>query len=108
MTESRFHFLEADFPCLYETCVQAEQAAESDVAMMKIRQAMELMLRDLGARNRDFFLSINELEGRAILDQETSRQFHDLRRIVNQKSDGKEATDIQSCLDQLSDLILDC
>lgn len=38
MTESKqFHF-GGGLSCLYETCVQAEQAAESDVAMMKIRQ----------------------------------------------------------------------
>ena len=35
MTESRFHFLEADFPCLYSNLRPGRAAAESDVAMMK-------------------------------------------------------------------------
>ena len=106
MTASRFHFLEADFPGLYEICVRAEQAAEYNLAMMQIRQAMESMLRDLGVRNRELFRGISELEEQELLDRDTSRRFHAFRRLINQDGDGKTASRIQECLDQLLILTL--
>ena len=106
MTVSRFHFLEADFPGLYEICVRAEQAAEYNLAMMQIRQAMESMLRDLGVRNRELFRGINELEEKQLLDRDTCRRFHAFRRLVNQDGDSKTDSRIQMCLDKLLILTL--
>lgn len=68
MTESRFNFLKDDFPVLYAQCSQAEQEEEYDVVMLKIRQALEYMVRDLGAQSQNLFQGINELEGRNILN----------------------------------------
>ena len=104
MAASRFHFLEEDFPGLYEICVQAEQASEYNEAMMEIRRALETIVRDLGAQSKELFRGINELEGREILNRDTSRRFHALRRIVNHKDHGKEMpdkADILPCLEQL-------
>ena len=84
MAESRFNFLKDDFSELYEKCTQSEQAVEYDVAMLRIRQALEYMIHDLGAQNKDLFQGINELESRNVLDWKVSQRFHAIRRLANQ------------------------
>lgn len=104
MAESRFNFLKDDFQELYTKCTQAEQAAEYDVAMLRIRQALEYMIRDLGAQNKDLFQGINELESRNILDWKMSQRFHTVRRITNQavhENIEPDKANIQKCLDDL-------
>lgn len=104
MTESRFSFLQDEFPDLYEKCVQAEQAVECDVAMLRIRQTLEYMVRDLGAQSPDLFQGINELEGRNIINLKISQRFHAVRRMANQAVHGNTAPDtkdICQCLDNL-------
>ena len=104
MTESRFSFLQEEFPNLYEKCVQAEQAVEWDVAMLRIRQTLEYIVRDLGAQSQDLFQSINELEGRNIINLKISQRFHDVRRMANQAVHGNtapETKDVRYCMDNL-------
>lgn len=104
MTESRFNFLKDNLPELYTKCTQAEQATEYDVAMLRIRQALEYMIRDLGAQNKDLFQGINELESRNILDWKMSQRFHAVRRITNQavhENIEPDKANIQKCLDDL-------
>lgn len=104
MTESRFSFLQEEFPNLYEKCVQAEQAVEWDVAMLRIRQILEYIVRDLGAQSQDLFQSINELEGRNIINLKISQRFHDVRRMANQAVHGNtapETKDVRYCMDNL-------
>ena len=104
MTESRFSFLQEEFPNLYEKCVQAEQAIEWDVAMLRIRQTLEYIVRDLGAQSQDLFQSINELEGRNIINLKISQRFHDVRRMANQAVHGNtapETKDVRYCMDNL-------
>lgn len=109
MAESRFNFLKNDFSELYEKCTQAEQAVEYDVAMLRIRQALEYMIHDLGAQNKDLFQGINELESRNILDWKVSQRFHAIRRLANQAVHANIKTtkeDIQKCLNDLLFLTL--
>ena len=83
MSESRFQFLEDDFPKLYDKCSQAEQAAGYDVTMLKVRQALEYMVKAFGMNNHELFQDINELEGKGLLDSDMSHRFHEVRRMAN-------------------------
>ena len=99
MVVSRFCFLEQDFPQLYDLCVWAEEASEPKEAMDEMRRAMRWMIRDLGAAYLNLFEGINELEENQLVDQGLSRQFQDVRRMV--ESYGREDGDMQLCLDRL-------
>ncbi|WP_295712294.1 hypothetical protein [uncultured Mitsuokella sp.] len=50
MTESRFQFLQGDFPELFARCEDASRAAEAHTALLKARMALEHMTKDLGAK----------------------------------------------------------
>ncbi|MDY2966412.1 MAG: hypothetical protein SOR58_09480, partial [Megasphaera massiliensis] len=67
--------------------------------MEEMRRAMRWMIRDLGAAYLNLFEGINELEEKKLVDQGLSRHFQDVRRMV--ESYGREAGDMQLCLDQL-------
>ena len=52
MTESRFQFLQRDFPEFFALCEDASRAAEAHAALLKARMAHEHMAKDLGAKQR--------------------------------------------------------
>ncbi|KXB91570.1 tetratricopeptide repeat protein [Megasphaera hutchinsoni] len=108
MTESRFGFLKEDFGELYEKCIQAEQS-ENDIGLLKVRQALEYMVHDLGGQSPELFQSIEELENSNILNADTSRKFHELRCIANQSIHNAITVDesrLNECLDKLMVLTL--
>ena len=109
MTESRFQFLQEDFPELFALCEGASRAAEVHAALLKARMALEHMAKDLGAKQRDLFSNINELNDLGVLDAKRSRLFHQVRRIANLGvHEGNEigAADVKSCLDALFEIAL--
>ena len=109
MTESRFQFLQRDFPELFALCEDASRAAEAHAALLKARMALEHMAKDLGAKQRDLFRNINELNDLGVLDAKRSRLFHQVRRIANLGvHEGNEigAADVKSCLDALFEIAL--
>ena len=109
MTESRFQFLQEDFPELFALCEDASRAAEVHAASLKARMALEHMAKDLGAKQRDLFSNINELNDLGVLDAKRSRLFHQVRRIANLGvHEGNEigAADVKSCLDALFEIAL--
>lgn len=109
MTESRFQFLQRDFPELFARCEDASRAAEAHAALLKARMALEHMAKDLGAKQRDLFSNINELNDLGVLDAKRSRLFHQVRRIANLGvHEGNEigAADVKSCLDALFEITL--
>ena len=109
MTESRFQFLQEDFPELFALCEDASRAAEAHTASLKARMALEHMAKDLGAKQRDLFSNINELNDLGVLDAKRSRLFHQVRRIANLGvHEGNEigAADVKSCLDALFEIAL--
>uniref|UniRef100_UPI00288C61DE DUF4145 domain-containing protein n=1 Tax=uncultured Megasphaera sp. TaxID=165188 RepID=UPI00288C61DE len=108
MTESRFGFLKEDFRELYEKCIQAEQS-ENDIGLLKVRQALEYMVHDLGGQSPELFQSIEELENSNILNADTGRKFHELRCIANQSIHNAITIDesrLNECLDKLMILTL--
>ena len=109
MTESRFQFLQGNFPGLFALCDEAGQAADAHAALLKARMALEHMAKDLGATQRDLFRNINELNDLGILDAKRSRLFHQVRRVSNLGvHEGNEiaAADRKSCLDALFEITL--
>ena len=109
MTESRFQFLQGDFPELFARCEDASRATEAHAALLKARMALEHMTKDLGAKQRDLFNNINELNDLGVLDAKRSRLFHQVRRIANLGvHEGNEigAADVKSCLDALFEIAL--
>ena len=109
MTESRFQFLQEGFPELFALCEDASRAAEAHAALLKARMALEHMAKDLGAKQRDLFSNINELNDLGVLDAKRSRLFHQVRRIANLGvHEGNEigAADVKSCLDALFEIAL--
>jgi len=109
MTESRFQFLQGNFPGLFALCDEAGQAADAHAALLKARMALEHMAKDLGATQRDLFRNINELNDMGILDAKRSRLFHQVRRVSNLGvHEGNEiaAADRKSCLDALFEITL--
>ncbi|MGO5130001.1 CFI-box-CTERM domain-containing protein [Mitsuokella jalaludinii] len=109
MTESRFQFLQGDFPELFARCEDASRATEAHAALLKARMALEHMAKDLGAKQRDLFNNINELNDLGVLDAKRSRLFHQVRRIANLGvHEGNEigAADVKSCLDALFEIAL--
>ena len=109
MTESRFQFLQGDFPELFARCEDASRAVEAHAALLKARMALEHMTKDLGAKQRDLFNNINELNDLGVLDAKRSRLFHQVRRIANLGvHEGNEigAADVKSCLDALFEIAL--
>ena len=109
MTESRFQFLQGDFPELFARCEGASRATEAHAALLKARMALEHMAKDLGAKQRDLFNNINELNDLGVLDAKRSRLFHQVRRIANLGvHEGNEigAADVKSCLDALFEIAL--
>nr|WP_303104815.1 DUF4145 domain-containing protein [uncultured Mitsuokella sp.] len=109
MTESRFQFLQGNFPGLFALCDEAGQAADAHAALLKARMALEHMAKDLGATQRDLFSNINELNDLGILDAKRSRLFHQVRRVSNLGvHEGNEiaAADRKACLDALFEITL--
>ena len=109
MTESRFQFLQGDFPELFARCEDASRATEAHAALLNARMALEHMAKDLGAKQRDLFNNINELNDLGVLDAKRSRLFHQVRRIANLGvHEGNEigAADVKSCLDALFEIAL--
>lgn len=104
---SRFEFLKKEFPKLYKRCLQAEEAADTEVMMLKSRQALEMMVRELGGEAQDLFLGIQGLEENGILDEQSSHLFHALRRQANQAiHEGRRLSpaERENCLNQLLEL----
>lgn len=109
MTNSRFQFLQDDFSELFALCEQAGQAADAHTALLKARMALENIVKDLGAKQRDLFNNINELNDLGILDAKRSQLCHQVRRIANLGvHEGNEtgAADIKACLDALFEITL--
>lgn len=109
MTKSRFQFLQGDFPELFARCEDASRAAEAHAALLKARMALEHMAKDLGAKQRDLFSNINELNDLGVLDAKRSRVFHQVRRIANlgvHVGNEAGAADVKSCLDALFEIAL--
>ena len=77
---SRFDFLKDKFQPLYDRCTQAEQSTDISVKMLKIRQTLEYLVRELGEDGNDLFNNIGSLSDRDILDENISKLFQRTRR----------------------------
>ena len=80
---SRFDFLKDKFQPLYDRCTQAEQSTDISVKMLKIRQTLEYLVRELGEDGNDLFNNIGSLSDRDILDENISKLFQRTRMITN-------------------------
>lgn len=109
MTDFRFQFLQRDFPALAALCEQAERADDLHTALLKMRMALENMVNDMGAKQKELFGKINELNDQGILDAKRSQLFHQVRRTSNLGvHEGNEigTADIKACLDALFEITL--
>ena len=109
MKDFRFQFLQRDFPALAALCEQAERADDLHTALLKMRMALENMVNDMGAKQKELFGKINELNDQGILDAKRSQLFHQVRRTSNLGvHEGNEinAADIKACLDDLFEITL--
>lgn len=109
MTDFRFQFLQRDFPALAALCEQAERADDLHTALLKMRMALENMVNDMGAKQKELFGKINELNDQGILDAKRSQLFHQVRRTSNLGvHEGNEigAADVKACLDALFEITL--
>lgn len=77
--------------------------------MLKCRQALETMTHALGGKGSNLFANISELSDCGILDKDTARMFHFIRRASNHSipKDGKDnQVQIGECLDCLLELTI--
>lgn len=80
---SRFNFLYSDFKTLYDKCVQAEETTDISVKMLKVRQSLEYIVRELGEDGKDLFNNIAHLNNTGVLSNRISRLFQETRQITN-------------------------
>lgn len=109
MEMSRFQFLQSDFLDLFALCEQADKADDMNFALLKIRMALENIVKDLGATQGDLFSNINELNDQEILDAKRTDLFHQIRHISNlgvHEGNTVKKSDVRSCLDSLFEITL--
>ena len=80
-----FSFLKNDYRDLYLLCSDVAKYIDSDksISMLKARQAIEYIVKYLGAETDDLFVNINNLEDKNIASSRIIELFHLIRKKAN-------------------------
>ena len=98
-----FTFLKNDYPDLYLLCADVAKYIETDnsISMLKARQAIELIVKYLGAETDDLFININNLEDKNIANFRIIELFHFIRKKANKSVHNETNSDTEGVLDAL-------
>ena len=101
-----FTFLKNDYPDLYLLCSDVAKYIETDnsISMLKARQAIEFIVKYLGAETDDLFVNINNLEDKNIANSRIIDLFHLIRKKANKSVHNEINADTESVLDALIEI----
>ena len=101
-----FTFLKNDYPNLFLLCSDADKYRDSDksISMLKARQAIEFIVKYLGAETDDLFVNINNLEDKNIANSRIIDLFHLIRKKANKSVHNTINADTEGVLDALIEI----
>ena len=101
-----FTFLKNDYPDLYLLCSDVAKYIDSDksISMLKARQAIEYIVKYLGAETDDLFVNINNLEDKNIASSRIMDLFHFIRKKANKSVHNAVNADTEGVLDALIEI----
>ena len=101
-----FSFLKNDYPELYLLCSDVAKYIDSDksISMLKARQAIEYIVKYLGAETDELFDNINNLEDKNIASSRIIDLFHLIRKKANKSVHDAVNADTEGVLDALTEL----
>ena len=101
-----FTFLKNDYPDLYLLCSDVAKYIETDnsISMLKARQAIEFIVKYLGAETDDLFVNINNLEDKNIANSRIIELFHFIRKKANKSVHNAINADTEGVLDALIEI----
>ncbi len=101
-----FNFLKSDYPDLYLLCSDVAKYIETDssISMLKARQAIEFIVKYLGAQRNDLFININSLEDKNIASSRIIDLFHLIRKKANKNVHDALNADTEGVLDALIEI----
>lgn len=101
-----FTFLKNDYPDLYLLCSDVAKYINTDnsISMLKARQAIEFIVKYLGAETDDLFVNINNLEDKNIANSRIIDLFHLIRKKANKSVHNEINSDTEGVLDALIEI----
>ena len=101
-----FSFLKNDYPDLYLLCSDVAKYIDGDksISMLKARQAIEYIVKYLGAEADDLFVNINNLEDKNIANSRIVDLFHLIRKKANKSVHNAMDADTEGVLDALTEI----
>ena len=101
-----FTFLKNDYPELYLLCSDVAKYINTDnsISMLKARQAIEYIVKYLGAETDDLFVNINNLEDKNIASSRIIDLFHLIRKKANKSVHNEINSDTEGVLDALIEI----
>ena len=101
-----FGFLKNDYRDLYLLCSDVAKYIDSDksISMLKARQAIEYIVKYLGAETDDLFVNINNLEDKNIANSRLIDLFHLIRKKANKNVHNAINADTEGVLDALIEI----
>lgn len=101
-----FSFLRKDYGDLYQLCSDVAKFIETEksMSMLKARQAIEVIVKYLGAESDDLFENINYLDENKIASSHIIEKLHFIRKKANKSVHNNTAADTEGVLDALTDI----
>lgn len=101
-----FSFLKGDYDELYQLCSDVAKFIETEksVSMLKARQAIEVIVKYLGAESNELFENINYLDENKIAPSRIIELLHLIRKEGNKSVHNDTNVDVEAVLDALTEI----